>query len=140
MGGGAELNPSRPNSRRSHAEDSAKPRSMQGRSRFGETESGATTDCVGDPRNVTASFGLNSPNESFSTAGRGVAGSTGKLVSKTVGVAPFGSIGTCYGVLSRNTEIGYFSPTFGGFTFGRMGAMFSAARNLKSLAGRMTHV
>jgi outer membrane protein OmpU len=86
--------------------------------RFGETESAATTDCIGDPGNVTANFGLNSPNESFANAGRGVASSGGKLVNRTVGVAPIGSIGTCYGVQSRGTEIGYFSPTFGGFTFG----------------------
>jgi hypothetical protein len=43
-----------------------------GEIRFGEYETAMTTDCVGDPGNVTANFGVNSPNESFSDAGRGV--------------------------------------------------------------------
>jgi outer membrane protein OmpU len=91
--------------------------------RFGEYESADTTDCVGDPGNVTANFGVNSPNESFANGGRGYkqfSGTAGRLpvANGTVGVAPFGSIGTCFGIESRGTKIGYFSPTFGGFTFG----------------------
>src|ERR1700757_5192284 len=43
--------------------------------RFGETESAATTDCIGDPGNVTANFGVNSPNESFANGGKAVIGS-----------------------------------------------------------------
>jgi len=86
--------------------------------RFGEAETALTTDCVVDPGNVTANFGVNSPNESFSDAGRGVTFAGGALANRTIGVAPFGSIGTCYGIESRGTKIAYFSPTFGGFTFG----------------------
>jgi outer membrane protein OmpU len=85
--------------------------------RFGEFETALTTDCITDPGNVTANFGVNSPNESFSDAGRGV-DFFGAIHNRTVGVAPMGSIGTCYGIESRGTKIGYFSPTFGGFTFG----------------------
>ena len=84
--------------------------------RFGEYESAETTDCVVDPGNVTANFGVNSPNESFANGGRGSGFPT--ITNKTIGVAPFGSIGTCYGVESRGTKIGYFSPSLGGFTFG----------------------
>src|SRR5262249_20630079 len=36
----------------------------------------------------------------------------------TFGVAPAGSIGTCYGIESKGNKIMYFSPSFGGFTFG----------------------
>src|SRR5262249_8947010 len=36
----------------------------------------------------------------------------------TFGVAPMGSIGTCFGMESKGNKIEYFSPAFGGFTFG----------------------
>lgn len=85
--------------------------------RFGEYETALTTDCVVDPGNVTANFGVNSPNEAYSNAGRAVT-FLGGIHNRTAGVAPLGSIGTCYGTESRGTKIGYFSPTFGGFTFG----------------------
>src|ERR1700743_2667166 len=35
-----------------------------------------------------------------------------------VGVAPMGSIGTCYGIESKGNKVMYFSPSFGGLTFG----------------------
>jgi outer membrane protein OmpU len=88
-----------------------------GNVRFGEANSALTTDCVGDPGNVTANFGVNSPNESFSNAGRAVKSTGAGLANATVGVAPMGSIGTCYGVESRGTKIEYFTPTLGGLTF-----------------------
>jgi outer membrane protein OmpU len=44
-------------------------------------------------------------------------------------VAPFGSIGTCYGIEGRGTKIGYFSPTFGGFTFGVTYTPSASTRN-----------
>jgi outer membrane protein OmpU len=84
--------------------------------RFGEANSALLTDCVVDPGNVTANFGVNSPNESFTNVGRGVS-LAGGIHDATVGVAPIGSIGTCYGIESRGTKIIYFSPTVGGFTF-----------------------
>jgi outer membrane protein OmpU len=87
-----------------------------GNVRFGEANSALLTDCVGDPGNVTANFGVNSPNESFSNAGGGVT-LAGGIHNATVGVAPLGSIGTCYGIESRGTKIAYFSPTMGGLTF-----------------------
>jgi len=45
-------------------------------------------------------------------------GVTTPATGLTVGVAPFGSIGTCFGIENRGTKIAYFSPSFGGFTFG----------------------
>ena len=36
----------------------------------------------------------------------------------TFGVAPMGSIGTCFGIESKGNKIMYFSPSFGGLTFG----------------------
>jgi outer membrane protein OmpU len=93
--------------------------------RFGEFTSADTTDCIGDPGNVTANFGVNSPNESFANGGKAFNfGSNG-----TRGVAPFGSIGTCYGIEGRGTKIGYFSPTFGGFTFGVTYTPSASTRN-----------
>jgi outer membrane protein OmpU len=96
--------------------------------RFGESESADTTDCVVDPGNVTANFGVNSPNESFANGGRGSGFPT--ITNTTIGVAPFGSIGTCYGVESRGTKIGYFSPSLGGFTFGITYTPSGSTRNL----------
>jgi hypothetical protein len=69
--------------------------------------------CVGDPGNVTANFGLNSPNETFSNAGRDVkAGALGTYMPTTISGA-----GTCFGLETRSTKLIYFSPTFGGFNF-----------------------
>jgi len=96
--------------------------------RVGEANSALVTDCIGDPGNVTSNFGVNSPNESFSDVGyfqarnqflhtANVANSPGGYHS-TFGVAPMGSIGTCYGIEGKGNKIMYFSPSFGGFTFG----------------------
>jgi predicted porin len=97
--------------------------------RFGEFTGALGQDCVVDPGNVTSNFGINSPNESFSNGGRGVTTSSGKLVTRTVGVAPFGSIGTCYGIESRGTKIAYFTPSFGGFTMAVSYAPSGSTRN-----------
>ena len=101
--------------------------------RIGETDSALGTDCVADPGNVTSNFGLNSPNESFSNVGLGVVRNqfTGTIAPTnpptlpaylgTVGAAPVGAIGTCFGLESkgnRSNKILYFSPSFGGLTFG----------------------
>src|SRR5690348_9126391 len=96
--------------------------------RVGEANSALVTDCVGDPGNVTSNFGVNSPNESFSNVGfaqfrnqtagtSNVSNSPGGYFS-TFGVAPMGSIGTCYGIEGKGNKIMYFSPSFGGLTFG----------------------
>ncbi len=98
--------------------------------RIGETDSALGTDCVADPGNVTSNFGLNSPNESFSNVGYGVLRNqfTGTITPSqtagyvgTVGVAPVGELGTCFGLESkgnRSNKILYFSPSFAGLTFG----------------------
>jgi outer membrane protein OmpU len=97
--------------------------------RIGETDSALGTDCVADPGNVTSNFGVNSPNESFSNVGYGVVRNqfTGTITpgqtafGGTVGVAPVGEIGTCFGLESkgnRSNKILYFSPSFDGLTFG----------------------
>src|SRR5215471_1455110 len=96
--------------------------------RVGEANSALVTDCVGDPGNVTSNFGVNSPNESYSNVGfaqsrnqttgiANVSNSAGGYFS-TFGVAPMGSIGTCYGIESKGNKVMYFSPSFGGLTFG----------------------
>ena len=96
--------------------------------RVGEANSALVTDCVVDPGNVTSNFGVNSPNESFSDVGYAqarnpttgfvnVSNSPGGYFS-TFGVAPMGSIGTCYGIEGKGNKIMYFSPSFGGLTFG----------------------
>lgn len=96
--------------------------------RIGEAYSALSTDCILDPGNVTSSFGVNSPAESLSNVGfaqqrnqftgaANVSNAPGAYHS-TFGVAPVGSIGTCYGVDSRGNKIIYFSPEFGGFSFG----------------------
>jgi outer membrane protein OmpU len=100
--------------------------------RFGEFDSAVKEACVFDPGNYTWNFGINSPNESFMNGGRGVAISGGKVAATTVGVAPFGSIGTCYGVQYRATTIAYFSPSFGGFNFG---ASFTPSGNTRNPGG-----
>src|SRR6185369_13802639 len=97
--------------------------------RVGEANSALVTDCVVDPGNVTSNFGVNSPNESFSDVGYAQSRSnaippvanvsnspTGYF--STFGVAPMGSIGTCYGIEGKGNKIMYFSPSFGGLTFG----------------------
>jgi len=102
--------------------------------RVGEANSALVTDCVVDPGNVTSNFGVNSPNESFSDVGYAqsrnpisqnfgnpgavnVANSPGGYFS-TFGVAPMGSIGTCFGIEGKGNKVMYFSPSFGGLTFG----------------------
>jgi hypothetical protein len=82
-----------------------------------------------DPGNVTSNFGVNSPNESYSDVGYAQrcnqflgtanASNTGVGYHSTFGVAPMGSIGTCYGLAEgKGNKIQYYSPSFGGFTFG----------------------
>jgi outer membrane protein OmpU len=96
--------------------------------RVGEANSALVTDCVVDPGNVTSNFGVNSPNESFSDVGfaqvrnktagvANVSNSPGGYFS-TFGVAPMGSIGTCFGIEGKGNKIQYYSPSFGGLTFG----------------------
>ena len=96
--------------------------------RVGEANSALVTDCVVDPGNVTSNFGVNSPNESFSdvgfaqirnkTLGTANVSNTPAGYFSTFGVAPMGSIGTCFGIESKGNKIMYFSPSFGGLTFG----------------------
>jgi predicted porin len=93
---------------------------------------------VGDPGNVTSNFGVNSPNESYSNVGYaqrrnqflGTANvaNTGALYHSTFGVAPMGSIGTCFGIESKGNKVQYYSPSFGGFTFGVSFAPSGSAR------------
>jgi len=85
-----------------------------GQIRFGDANSAFQSMCVGDPGNVTANFGLNSPNETFSNAGRFKTdgGALSTYMPTTVSGA-----GTCFGLETRSTKIIYFSPTFGGFNF-----------------------
>ena len=96
--------------------------------RVGEANSALVTDCVTDPGNVTSNFGVNSPNEFLSDVGffqsrrqtlqaANVSNSPTGYFS-TFGVAPMGSIGTCYGIEGKGNKIMYFSPSFGGLTFG----------------------
>jgi hypothetical protein len=85
--------------------------------------------CVYDPGNVTANFGVNSPGESFSNAGRGIHVKSNTLAPDTIGVAPVGSVGTCEGVESRGTKISYYTPTFGGFQFGISYSPSGSTRN-----------
>src|SRR5262249_51689021 len=90
-----------------------------GQIRFGDAKSAYQSMCVGDPGNVTANFGLNSPNESFSNVGRssqrsftGATSDGGLEIPTAVSGA-----GTCFGLETRSTKLIYFSPTFGGFNF-----------------------
>jgi outer membrane protein OmpU len=101
--------------------------------RVGETDSALGTDCVGDPGNVTSNFGVNSPNESFSNVGLGMFRNqfTHTNAPVTVGVAPVGEIGTCFGLEAKGNKgnkIEYFSPSFQGFTFGVSYAPQGASR------------
>ena len=84
-----------------------------GQVRFGDADSAYVSLCVGDPGNVTANFGLNSPNETFSNAGH--AKGTSNLY--TYMPTSLSGAGTCFGLETRSTKIVYFSPTFGGFNF-----------------------
>src|SRR5258706_11899372 len=79
--------------------------------RVGEANSALVTDCVVDPGNVTSNFGVNSPNESFSNVGLAVADiKAGSFnIPTTIGVAPVGSIGTCFGLESKGNKVVYFS-------------------------------
>jgi outer membrane protein OmpU len=89
--------------------------------RVGEANSALVTDCVSDPGNVTSNFGVNSPNESFSNVGLAVTDfkvGGGFNVPGTIGVAPVGSIGTCFGIEGKGNKVMYFSPSFAGLTFG----------------------
>jgi outer membrane protein OmpU len=96
--------------------------------RVGEANSALVTDCVTDPGNVTSNFGVNSPNESFSNVGfaqiRNKGAGTANVSNapapyfSTFGVSPMGSIGTCFGIESKGNKVMYFSPSFGGLTFG----------------------
>src|SRR6516162_1841894 len=96
--------------------------------RVGEAYSALVTDCVMDPGNVTSQFGVNSPENSFSNVGfvqsrnqnTGTANVSNSAAGyfSTFGVAPMGSIGTCFGIESKGNKIEYFSPDFGGLTFG----------------------
>jgi len=84
-----------------------------GQIRFGDANSAFQSMCVGDPGNVTANFGLNSPNETFGNAGRSILNGviTGYMPTNISGA------GTCFGLETRSTKMVYFSPTFGGFNF-----------------------
>src|SRR6266446_582981 len=84
-----------------------------GQVRFGDANSAYQSMCVGDPGNVTANFGLNSPNESFSNAGKSI---NNGLISGYMPTNITGA-GTCFGLETRSTKMVYFSPTFGGFNF-----------------------
>jgi len=96
--------------------------------RIGEANGALVTDCITDPGNVTSNFGVNSPNESYSNVGfaqarnrtLGTANVSNSPLGyfSTFGVAPMGSIGTCYGIEDKGNKIQYFSPDFDGFTFG----------------------
>ena len=99
-----------------------------GQIRIGEAYSALVTDCIMDPGNVTSQFGVNSPENSFSNVGfaqirnqtlhtANVSNSPASYFS-TFGVAPMGSIGTCFGIESKGNKIEYFSPDIGGLTFG----------------------
>jgi len=98
-----------------------------GQVRFGDANSAYLSMCVGDPGNVTANFGLNSPNESFSNVGRTAqranyasTANSGAVKSVNGGrefPTDIAGGGTCFGLQTRGTEIIYFSPTFGGFNF-----------------------
>jgi len=97
-----------------------------GQFRFGDANSAFQSMCVGDPGNVTANFGLNSPNESFSNVGRysvghGLFGAAGTAAATGDGglwlPTAISGAGTCFGLETRSTKLIYFSPTFGGFNF-----------------------
>jgi outer membrane protein OmpU len=79
--------------------------------------------CVFDPGNVTANFGVNSANQNFNNmAKRAFTTPTFAGAVHTVGTVGVAGLetanATCGGLASRGTSIDYFSPSFGGFTFG----------------------
>jgi outer membrane protein OmpU len=96
--------------------------------RVGEANGALVTDCITDPGNVTSNFGVNSPSESYSNVGfaqarnqtLGTATVSNSPVGyfSTFGVAPMGSIGTCFGIEDKGNKIQYFTPDFAGLTFG----------------------
>src|SRR6266404_8995891 len=92
-----------------------------GQIRFGDANSAYQSMCVGDPGNVTANFGLNSPNETFSNAGKDIGGGIGGThpggAPGTFMPTTISGAGTCFGLETRSTKLIYFSPTFGGFNF-----------------------
>src|SRR6266478_8626229 len=92
-----------------------------GQIRFGDANSAFQSMCVGDPGNVTANFGLNSPNETFSNAGKDIGGGIGGThpggAPGTFMPTTISGAGTCFGLETRSTKLIYFSPTFGGFNF-----------------------
>ncbi len=101
-----------------------------GQIRFGDANSAYQSMCVGDPGNVTANFGVNSPNETFSNAGRSA--DDGSTVAGGAAVATVVSgAGTCFGLETRSTKLIYFSPTFGGFNF----AVSFAPTHIRSAGG-----
>ena len=74
-----------------------------------------SAECVFDPGNVTANFGVNSANQDFTNAGLGRIGGA----AATVGVATFETAdATCLTMTQKGASAAYFSPSFGGFTFG----------------------
>ena len=99
-----------------------------GEVRVGEAYSALVTDCILDPGNVTSNFGVNSPEESFSNVGfaqrrnqflkTANASNSPASYFSTFGVAPMGSIGTCFGIESKGNKIEYFSPDISGLSFG----------------------
>jgi len=104
---GAAANSSRLN--RAYADFSGK----YGDVRFGQ---GSPTDaisqtCVYDPGNVTANFGVNSANQDFTNAGLSNNGTKGVATFETADA-------TCVNLSGKGTSVDYFSPSFGGFTFG----------------------
>jgi outer membrane protein OmpU len=116
-------------------------RGKYGDVRFGEANSALLTDCVADPGNVTANFGVNSPNVVFANGGQGAfavhspGGGGTPLTRFTVGVGGFDSVGTCYGIESRGTKIAYFTPSFAGFTLGISYAPSGNTRNASGSQG-----
>ena len=90
--------------------------------RFGQGDAmdAIKQDCIYDPGNVTSNFGINSANQDFTNAGKGVSKTfKGILAPTTVGVATFETAAaTCLTFTQKGTAIAYFSPSFDGFTLG----------------------
>jgi len=120
--------------------------------RIGEASGALVTDCVTDPGNVTSNFGVNSPEESYSNVGFaqarnksmtpahpvGTADVSNSPVGyfSTFGVAPIGSIGTCFGIEDKGNKIQYFSPDFDGFTFA---VSFTPTGNQRRAGGGLSY-
>jgi len=110
-----------------------------GQIRIGETDSALVTNCVLDPGNVTWNFGVNSPWESYSDVGRAAnppGAPPAPFNGPTFGVAPVGSIGTCYGIETRGNKFEYFSPIFDGFSFA---ASFTPEGNSRLAGGGLAY-